>query len=150
MVRLLVPFAFILLLVQSGCATGPVYQEYAASAVPPTSGRGRVYIYRPSALPLGDTGIPVHVNDVLVEHWPPPRSFLVVDLPAGEVRVRIYSGEEVFSLWSGETRYVRISASMGYGATNLHLELVDAGLAGSELEGLRLVGEVTGGPDPFR
>jgi hypothetical protein len=140
----------LLLLLHTGCATGPVYREYAASAGSPAPGRGRVYIYRPSALPLLDLGSPVHLNDVLLEHWPLPRSFVVIDQPEGEVRVRIYSGEIAFFLKSGDIRYVQIEASMGFGSTSLHLKLVHPDQARSEIEGLRLVGEETGQADPFR
>jgi hypothetical protein len=118
--------------------------------VSPASGRGRVYIYRPSALPLLDMGHPVHVNDVLVEHWPRPRTFLVIDQPEGEVRVRIHSGEIAFSLKSGDTRYVKVGASYRLGGTSLYLELVHPDQARPEIEGLRLIGEETGQEDPFR
>jgi hypothetical protein len=54
-------------------------------------------------------------------------------------------------LESGETRYVRIAVSLGpFDSGRLYLELAEADVARSELEGLRLAGEVTGQADPFR
>jgi len=144
-VRLLILLGLnLLLFLCVGCASGPVYQDYASTIESPAPGRGRVYIYRPSALPLADVvGVVVHVNDAVLEHWPRPRTFVVLDQPEGEVRIRIYSGEVSFPLQSGETRYVKIRASHGLGATSLYLELVGPEQGRTEIEGLRLVGEET-------
>jgi hypothetical protein len=40
-------------LILSGCLTiGPPYEEHIASSGAPAPGKGRVYVYRPSLLPL--------------------------------------------------------------------------------------------------
>lgn len=140
------------ILSQSACtATGPVYAEHAAANPNPPPGMGRVYIYRPSALPIGNL-YGTHINDVEIEEFLPPRSFFAINQPQGDVRIRTYGGEQIlFSLGLGEMRYVRIAVSHGLlDSGHMYPELVGNQEGRAEIQGLRLAAEVSGHADPFR
>jgi hypothetical protein len=137
---------FLILLLSIGCVSGgPPYAEYAESASAPAPGMGRIYIYRPNALPLVWLA-GTRLNDVKIEGAVPPRSFFSIAQPDGAVRIRMFSGEEVsFPLVSGEIRYVRISVSHGlFTSGHMYPELVTSEVGRSEIQDLRLAAEVSG------
>ncbi len=133
------PAIFLLL---TGCASGPSYTEAASSFDSLDPDKGRIYIYRPSA--MGAAIQPkVKLNgDVVgkaVSH-----GFFFVDRAPGEYQ--IMTSTEVdrslsVTLEKGDTRYVRLNTSFGFVVGHVYPELVEPGEGQKEILELNYIGD---------
>jgi hypothetical protein len=133
-ILLIVPLLFIVL---SGCATGPKYTEVESSFDALEPGKGRIFIYRPSS--FGAAIQPKVRLDGEVVGKAKPHGFFFIDKAPGEYE--IVTSTEVerslsLTLDEGETRYVRLSVSMGFMVGHVYPELVEPSMALEEIQAL--------------
>jgi Protein of unknown function (DUF2846) len=118
-------FAIFSLLI-SGCASGPSFAEASRSLPPLDPAKGRIYLYRTTV--MGTAIQPdIRVNGEVVGSAK-PKGFLVVDRPAGQYQIS--TSTEVnrtlsLTLSPGQTRYVKLSLSMGFMVGHVYPELVE-------------------------
>ena len=124
-----------LLLLLTGCASGPKYSEVSATIAPPSADLGRIYIYR-TAL-LGAAVQPeVKLNGEVVGRAV-PGGFFYLDRAPGSYEV--VTSTEVdrtlsFQLDKGQTRYVRLEISFGFFVGHVYPELVEADAGATEIK----------------
>lgn len=102
-------------LVAAGCASGPQYQEMAASIPTLGADHGRIYFFRSSSLMGAGIQPDIKLNGDVVGAST-PGGFFYIDKPAGQYTVSTSTEAEKnvsFALNAGETKYVRTSVSMG-------------------------------------
>jgi len=135
----LFPAIFLLL---TGCASGPSYTEAASGFDTLDPGKGRIYIYRPSA--LGAAVQPkVRLNGEVVGKAI-SHGFFFVDRAPGEYR--IMTSTEVdrslsVTLDKGDTRYVRLNISIGFLVGHVYPELVEASAGQKQIQELNYIGD---------
>ena len=128
-------------LVLGGCASGPQFDKAEGTIAPLAAGKGRVFIYRSSA--VGGLIQPdVKLNGVVVGSATPHGVFYV-DKDPGNISIVI--GTEVektltFTLGAGEVRYVKCGVNMGILAARIIPELVDPADAKKEMSDLAFTG----------
>lgn len=128
----------------SACATGPKYQESAASVPKLRATEGRIYVYRSSG--LGGLVQPsVYLNGTEVGSAVPMTVFFVDRTPGSyEVSASTEVEKKVtFSLAQGEQKYVRFTPTFGLIVGRIVPELVDQSTAEAELKELSLVAAKT-------
>lgn len=123
------------------CATGPKYSDMAPGFDNLDKSQGRIYVYRPSSM-----GAAVRPNvklngEVIGEAI--SHGFFFVDRAPGEYT--IMTSTEVdrslsFTLEEGQTRYVRLSISIGFFVGHVYPELVDSSVGKKEIEDLSYTG----------
>lgn len=130
----------LLLTVLSGCATGPKYTEVASSFDTLESGKGRIFIYRPSS--FGAAIQPKVRLDGEVVGKAKPKGFFFIDRAPGEYEIATSTEVErslSLTLDEGETRYVRLSVSMGFMVGHVYPELVEPSEAQEEIKALSYI-----------
>lgn len=120
----LIPLLVIIL--STGCASGPVYDKVISTFPEISPDTGRIYIFRPSA--MGYAIQPdVKLNGEVIGEAD-PQGFFYVDRPAGSYEV--VTSTEVdrtlsFTLEKNQTRYVRLRVAMGFFVGHVYPELVE-------------------------
>lgn len=140
--KLKVFFTLTLLVLVTGCASGPTYKEYTDKlAVKPTD-EARLYIYRPSA--FGAAIRPqIRINGESVGKAV-ANGFLIVDRPAGEYEIATTTEAKrslTLSLEKGDEKYVRLEMKMGLFAGHVKPVLVDSAVGMEEIASTKHVGE---------
>jgi len=143
MYRFIKFFVLIFLVVTfSSCASGPKYSSIKASLSNIGPDDGRIYFYR-TANPFGSGIQPsVNLNGEKVGRSIPGGLFFV-DRPAGNYEVVLSTEVDrklTFTLDKGQTRYVRMSVTLGVIIYRVFPTLVDEYKALSEMEGLSYTG----------
>ena len=114
------------LVLLQGCASGPAYSEMAGSIAPIPADKGRVYFYRPSM--IGAAVQPAVRLDGVEVGTAKSQGFFYVDAAPGshfaETTTEV-SRRLTFMLEKGQTRYVKLSISMGFAVGHVYPELVD-------------------------
>ncbi len=127
------------------CASGPTFHEMSASLAGTESGKGRIYFYRTAV--LGAAIQPeVRLNGEAVGKAV-PQGFFYVDRPPGNYQVSTTTEVErdlTFTLEEGQTRYVRLSISMGLFVGHVYGELVDESEGKSEIVDTHFIGTSAG------
>ena len=134
--------AVLLVLLLSGCATGPKYTEVVSTIPSLTPSQGRVYFYRPSA--FGAAVQPdINLNGQKVG-TAKPHGFYFVDRAPGNYEVTAATETEkklTFTLEPRQERYVRLKIQMGVFVGRIVPELVDKVEAEGELQGLSFIAD---------
>ena len=136
--QLLIPFFSLLLI---SCASGPKYAEMAQGFDRLDAAQGRIYLYRPSS--MGAAVRPkVKINGEVVGEAI-SHGFFFIDRDPGEYT--IMTSTEVdrslsLSLDAGQTRYVRLSISIGFFVGHVYPELVDISVGEEEIKELSYTG----------
>ena len=134
--------AVLLVLLLSGCATGPKYTEVVSTIPSLTPSQGRVYFYRPSA--FGAAVQPdINLNGQKVG-TAKPHGFYFVDRAPGNYEVTAATETEkklTFTLEPRQERYVRLKIQMGVFVGRIVPELVDKVDAEGELQGLSFIAD---------
>jgi Protein of unknown function (DUF2846) len=129
-----------LLLALAGCASGPGFKDASNSFSAVPSGSGRIFFYRIAT--LGAAVQPsVRLNGEKVGSAV-PEGFFYVDRAPGDYEVATTTELKktlTFHLDQGQTRYVRLSISMGFFAGHVYPELVDDGVGAKEIEKTKMV-----------
>jgi len=128
----------------SACASGPGFNEVNPSMVSAQPENGRIFFYRPSA--AGAAIQPdVMLNDERVgtaQSW----GFFYVDRPPGDYKVSTSTEVErtvSFILEKGQTRFIRLSISMGFFVGHVYGELVEESVGLPEIKECNYIGEKT-------
>ena len=136
---LLTAFAMVL---TAGCASGPPFKEYMASATPPAADQGRIYFYRTST--AGAAVQPqVMLNDESVGKAV-PGGFFYVDRDAGDYTVSASTEAKRsldMSLAEQEEKYVRLEVKMGFMVGHIKPVLVDQSVGKEEIVTTKHAGE---------
>jgi len=126
----------------AACATtGPKFTEMNVERVAKDAGQGRIFIYRPSAFGAAIQPDVLLNNERIGEakSW----GFFYVDRPPGEY-VMVTSTEVTrkcsFTLEKGQTRYIRLSISLGFFVGHVYGELVDESVGQEEIAKCRYIG----------
>ncbi len=118
----------------SACASGPGFMEVNPSLSSDQADKGRIFFYRNSG--MGAAIQPdVMLNGEKVGSAQ-PMGFFYVDRPAGEYKVSTSTEVErtvSFTLEKGQTRFIRLSISMGFFAGHVYGELVEESVGLSEI-----------------
>lgn len=134
-----IALTFVLLLL-TGCASGPAYKAVSASFPAVAAGSGRIYFYRTSV--LGAAVQPeVKLNGVVVGRAVPD-GFFFVDRPPGNYIVSTTTELKKtlsFHLDAGQTRYVRLDIAMGLFVGHVYPELVNPPKALHQLVGTKWI-----------
>jgi hypothetical protein len=119
----------------SGCASGPAYKTVSASFPPIPSGSVRIFFYRTST--MGAAVQPdVKLNGEKVGSAV-PGGFFFVDRPPGDYQVSTTTELKktlTFHADAGQTRYVKLSISMGLMVGHVYPELIEPQQAQTEIE----------------
>lgn len=103
------------IIVLSGCASGPTFNEYAANIPEVSNDSGRIYVYRTAT--LGAAVQPgIRVNGEVVGKAV-PQGFFFIDRPAGSYEVSASTQAKrslALNLEPGDERYVRLEVKMGF------------------------------------
>jgi hypothetical protein len=135
---LLILFAVVL----SACATGAKFAEVNPALVSESPNMGRIFFYRPSS--FGAALQPdVMLNNEKIGKaisW----GFFYVDRPAGSYECVTSTEVErkvSFILEPGQTRYVRLSVSLGFFVGHVYGELVDGSVGLKEIKDCKYIGQ---------
>jgi hypothetical protein len=140
----LLRFALLILLavVLSACATGAKFAEVNPALVSESPNMGRIFFYRPSS--FGAALQPdVMLNNEKIGKaisW----GFFYVDRPAGSYECVTSTEVErkvSFILEPGQTRYVRLSVSLGFFVGHVYGELVDGSVGLKEIKDCKYIGQ---------
>jgi hypothetical protein len=138
----LLVFAFLTSLVLlQGCATGPAYSEMASTISPVPADKGRIYLYRPSM--LGAAIQPAVRLDGVEVGTAKSHGFFYVDAAPGSHFIETtteVSRRLTFMLDKGQTRYVKLSISMGFAVGHVYPELVDDAVGKKEVAECKYIG----------
>jgi len=119
----------------AGCATGPKFSEISASFATVSPDKGRIYIYRNSA--LGAAIQPeVRVNDEITGKAV-ANGFYYIDRAPGNYKIKTSTEVErqlSLVLEKGQTRYVRLNVSMGFFVGHVYPELVENSIGEKEIQ----------------
>ncbi len=133
--------AVVTTLMLAGCASGPGYQEYAATMQPVGDGNGRIYMYRTSSLGAAVQPM-VRVNDKEVGKAK-PKGFFYVDLPPGAYNIAA-STEATrnldVTLDANEEMYVRLEIKMGGFVGHIKPVLVEPSVGKEEIQKMKSIG----------
>lgn len=125
-----------------GCASGQKFTELQPKMVAETPGMGRIFFYR--TMVLGAAVQPVVLLNDLRVGQAVPQGFFYVDRPPGNYLVSTSTEVErklSFTLAEGQTRYVRISLSIGFVVGHVYGELVDNEVALEEIKDCKYIGD---------
>lgn len=109
-----------------GCASGPSFSQMQASIPPIPADKGRVYFYRPST--MGAAVQPAVRLDGVEVGRAKSKGFFYTDVTPGNHVVETtteVSRRLSFTLDKGQTRYVKLSISMGFAVGHVYPELVE-------------------------
>lgn len=126
----------------AGCASGPAYEEYAATMQPVGDGNGRIYMYRPSSFGAAVKPM-IRVNDNEVGKSV-AKGFFFVDLPPGDYNIAASTEAERnldVTLDANEEMYVRLEMKMGAFVGHVKPVLVDASVGSEEIKKTKYAGE---------
>lgn len=130
----------LLVVLATGCASGPKFADVASSIAPVPSKQGRIYFYRSGT--LGAAIQPeVRLNGSVVGKAEPNGVFYVDRAPGN---MEVITGSEIdrkltFTLGAGETRYVKLGVGFGVLVWRVIPELVDEPRAKSEIADLAFI-----------
>lgn len=127
--------AFIALALLSACASGPKYNEVAATFPKPGSGDGRIWFYRPGIAFGAGIQPGVLLNGVRVGESV-PGGFFYIDRPGGNYEVLLSTEVDrkvTFTLAPGQERYVKMTVGLGVIVYRVYPELVDEGIGRGEI-----------------
>ena len=134
---------FVLVMGLVSCATtGPKFTEMNVERFSKDPGQGRIFFYRLSAFGAAIQPDVLLNNEIIGEakSW----GFFYVDRPPGEY-VMVTSTEVTrkgsFTLEKGQTRYIRISISLGFFVGHVYGELVDESVGLEEIAKCRYIGK---------
>ncbi|WP_376692387.1 DUF2846 domain-containing protein [Wenzhouxiangella sp. EGI_FJ10409] len=134
--------AAILVVLVSGCASGPSFRDYESSIPPLSEDAGRIYMYRTAVV-----GAAVQPK-VRVDGEPvgkaTPQGFFFVDLPPGDYEISASTEAKrslTLTLDQREIRYVRLEMKMGFMAGHVKPVLVDDSIGREEILGTKYTGE---------
>ena len=137
------PYLFAAALILGGCATsGQKFSETATTtaATAPAPDMGRIYFYR--TMLLGMAVQPeVKVNGEVVGRAV-PNGFFYVDRKPGSYEISTTTEVErtlSLTLDKGQTRYVKLSLSIGFVVGHVYPELIDNDVATKEMASTRFV-----------
>ena len=137
------PYLFAAALILGGCATsGQKFSETATTtaATAPAPDMGRIYFYR--TMLLGMAVQPeVKVNGEVVGRAV-PNGFFYVDRKPGAYEISTTTEVErtlSLTLDKGQTRYVKLSLSIGFVVGHVYPELIDNDVAMKEMASTRFV-----------
>lgn len=125
----------------SGCATGPGYAEMASTIPPVPADKGRIYFYRPSM--VGAAVQPAVRLDGKEVGTAKSKGFFYVDAEPGSHFVETtteVSRRLTFTLEKGQTRYVKLSISMGFAVGHVYPQLVDDAVGKKEVAECKYIG----------
>ncbi|HET8746802.1 MAG TPA: DUF2846 domain-containing protein [Ramlibacter sp.] len=129
----------------SGCATGPKHSEVAARFPAVKSGEGRIYFYRNST--FGAAVQPeIRLNGQVVGKSQ-PNGFFFVDRAAGNYVASSSTETEKtlsFTLQPGETKYVKSSIGFGLVVGRAVLDLVAPTQGAADISNLSYTGTLAG------
>ena len=132
----------LVLLSISGCASDPMFDEFARSMPPVPADDGRIYIYRITT--VGDVIRPsVRIDGEPVARTI-PNGFFYVDLPAGEYEISAARNTEnvlPVRLETGDEKYVRLDVTIGIASWLITPMLVSADVANKEMKNTAYTGE---------
>ena len=124
-----------------GCASGPGYSEMA-STIPPLPGdKGRIYFYRPSM--MGAAIQPKVRLDGQEVGTAKSQGFFYVDAAPGDHFVETtteVSRRLTLTLEKGQTRYVKLSISMGFAVGHVYPQLVDNATGEKDVKECKYIG----------
>lgn len=127
MKKALLAFALLTSLVLfAGCASGPGYAQMAGTIPPLPAEKGRIYFYRPSM--LGAAIQPAVRLDGVEVGTAKSQGFFYVDAAPGSHVIETtteVSRRLTFLLEKSQTRYVKLSVSMGFMVGHVYPELVE-------------------------
>lgn len=126
-------------LLLSNCASGPSFTETQSSLPKLTAGKGRLFIYRTTALGAAiQPAIKVNGNEVGKAK---ARGFVYADLPAGahtvETRTEVTRSTSA-PVTAGQPTYVRLNVTMGLLAARVTPEVVPAATGAQEIAQCKL------------
>jgi hypothetical protein len=126
----------------AGCASGPKYAEMKDKIPALKAGEGRVYVYRDSLLGAALTpSVYLNGKEVGISR---ANGFFYIDQPVGEYKLSASTEVErsvSFALAAGETKFVKVSISLGLIAGRPNFELVNAVGGQTAIEGLAYTGD---------
>lgn len=138
------PLSFLALFLLVGCASGPTYQEHASSMQPVSAEKGRIYMYRTSA--LGTAVQPEVRVDGNTAGKAKPKGFFYVDLEPGTHVISASTEAERnlnLTLDANEEKYVRLEIKMGAFVGHIKPVLVEPAVGKEELQKMKYIGNAT-------
>ena len=130
-----------LLVTASGCASGPAYAQMAGTIPPVPADKGRIYFYRPSM--IGAAVQPAVRLDGQEVGTAKSQGFFYVDAAPGSHLVETtteVSRRLSFTLEKGQTRYVKLSISMGFAVGHVYPQLVEDAVGQKEVAECKYIG----------
>ena len=128
-------------MVLTGCASGPAFDTVASTMQPTAAQDGRLFIYRPSA--LGAAIQPsVRLNEEIIG-TAKPRGFFYVDRPAGTYVVSASTEAKrslSVNLEPGDEKYIRLEMKIGVLAGHVKPVLVEKSVGLEELKKTKYIG----------
>jgi len=133
----------IALVVLSGCATGPKYNEVASKIPPIKSTEGRIYFYRDASMFGAAIQPSIRLNKQIVGVSQPGGFFFVDAKPGNYVASCATEVERkaVFTLEAGQTRYIKTTIGFGIIAGRVYPELVDNRKGSTEMREVNYIGD---------
>jgi Protein of unknown function (DUF2846) len=129
-----------LLFALAGCASGPAYKDVSSSFSAIASGNGRIFFYRTAT--MGAALQPsVMLNGQKVGSAV-PGGFFYVDRPPGDFEVATTTELKktlTFHLDEAQTRYIRLSISLGLIVGHVYPELVEDSVGAGEIQKTKMV-----------
>lgn len=128
-------------LLVSGCASGPGYAQMSASIPPVPANKGRLYFYRSSV--VGAAVQPAVRLDGKEVGTAKSKGFFYIDADPGSHFVETtteVSRRLTLTLETGQTRYVKLSISMGFAVGHVYPELVDDAVGKKGVEECKYTG----------
>ncbi len=132
----------IVVLLATGCASGPAYKDYADQIQSVSSDMGRVYFYRSTS--MGAAVQPkIRMNDEVVG-TAVPKGFFFADKPAGDYEISAKTEAKrslKLKLEAGEEKYVRLEMKMGFMVGHVKPVLVDSEVGKKEIKKTKYIGK---------
>jgi len=135
--------AVIALVLLSGCASGPQYNEVASKIPPIKSTEGRIYFYRDASLFGAAIQPSIRLNEQIIG-VSQPGGFFYVDKKPGKYVASCQTEVErkaVFTLEPGQTRYIKTTIGFGIIAGRVYPELVDNRIGSTEMSQVNYIGD---------
>ena len=130
-------------LLLGACATsGPKFSEARPAEAPPAAGDGRFYLYRTVLLGLA-VQPDIRINGEVVGQAT-PNGYFYVDRKPGTYEITTTTEVErklSLTLDKDQTRYVRLSISIGFFVGHIYPELVDNDVGLKDLQDCRYTGK---------
>lgn len=129
-------------LLASCATTGPKFTELSSQITQVSPELGRIYFYR-TALAGAAIQPEVKINGEVVGNAVPNGFFFVDKVPGDYVIMTSTEVDRKLSLIldGGQTRYVRLSISMGFFVGHVYPELVDLDVGTEEIQNCRYIGK---------